>query len=175
MRTIVHYQTIPTPKGDIVVIATEKAIVWASTPGGSIADGEAWVRKHIAHDIELDNENTSILKRAREELTAYFKGEDVVFSGPFDLLGTPFQQSVWREMLKIPYGKTITYAEMARKIHNPKAVRAVGGACRSNPVAILNPCHRIIGSDKSLTGYAGKSGVATKKWLLELEQHVGMA
>jgi len=89
---------------------------------------------------------------------------------PLDLLmiGTPFQESVWRQLLAIPSGKTITYAELARRIGKPKAVRAVGSACGANPVAILVPCHRVIASDGGLGGYAG--GLSVKKKLLQKER-----
>ena len=169
MRTIVHYQKIPSPQGDCIVMATEQAIIWASTPNGTVDEGKDWVEKHISKEVEFVEKENSILKKTRKELGDFFSGKKTTFSGPFHFVGTQFQQAVWKEMMKIPYGKVITYAEMARRIDKPKAARAVGGACRRNPIAILNPCHRIVGSDNSLTGYAGKTGIPTKKWLLELE------
>lgn len=102
------------------------------------------------------------------QLDEYFAGERTQFEIPLLPIGTSFQQSVWAELQKIPYGQTITYAEEAQRIGNPQAVRAVASANRLNPIAIIIPCHRVIGSNHSLTGYAG--GLATKKFLLELEQ-----
>ena len=170
MRTIVHFQKIPSPQGNCIVMATEQAIIWASTPNGTVEEGKDWIEKHISKEVEFVEKENSILKKARKELGGFFNGKKTTFSGPFHFVGTPFQQALWKEMMKIPYGEVITYKEMAKRIGMPNAPRAVGVACRRNPIAILNPCHRIVGSDKSLTGYAGKNGILTKKWLLELEK-----
>jgi methylated-DNA-[protein]-cysteine S-methyltransferase len=100
-------------------------------------------------------------------LKAYFRGELKEFDLPLEMQGTEFQLRVWNELRAIPYGETISYAQLAGRIGNPKAVRAVGLANGSNPIPIIVPCHRVIGSDGSLTGFGG--GLATKKKLLELE------
>lgn len=170
MGTIVHFQRISSPQGDCIVMSTDDAIIWASTPNSTLDEGKQWIEKHVSKDVEFVEKENSILKKARKELGGFFNGKKTTFSGPFHFVGTPFQQAVWKEMMKIPYGEVITYKEMAKRIGMPNAPRAVGGACRRNPIAILNPCHRIVGSDKSLTGYAGKNGILTKKWLLELEK-----
>jgi methylated-DNA-[protein]-cysteine S-methyltransferase len=102
-----------------------------------------------------------------EQLQAYFSGELTVFELQLDLRGTRFQQRVWAELQEIPYGETISYGELARRVGNPKASRAVGLANGRNPVAIVVPCHRVIGADGSLTGYGG--GLERKVWLLEHE------
>lgn len=107
------------------------------------------------------------LQLAVDELRAYFRGELKGFSFKLNPKGTDFQQKVWKELSDIPYGKTISYAELAQNIGDVKAVRAVAAANGRNPLAIVVPCHRVIGSDGSLTGYA--SGLWRKKWLLELE------
>ena len=107
------------------------------------------------------------LKECKDQLREYFRGERKGFSVPLDLEGTPFQLLVWNELLKIPYGTTITYLELARRIGDVKALRAVGGANASNPLSILIPCHRVIGMDRKLVGYGG--GLWRKKWLLEHE------
>ena len=104
---------------------------------------------------------------AIKQLDAYFNGEVKNFDLPLDLEGTDFQKRVWNELLKIPFGKTKSYMDIARAIGDPKTIRAVGMANGSNKIAIIVPCHRVIGSDGSLTGYAG--GMARKKWLLEFE------
>lgn len=101
------------------------------------------------------------------QLQAYFRGALKEFDLPLALEGTKFQLRVWNALRSIPYGETISYAQLAERIGNPKAVRAVGLANGSNPIPIIIPCHRVIGSDASLTGFGG--GLATKKMLLELE------
>jgi len=109
-----------------------------------------------------------------EALRAYFAGTLRAFELPLAAPGTPFQQRVWRELVRIPYGETLGYAELARRIESPRAVRAVGRANATNPIPILVPCHRVIGADGSLTGFAG--GLERKRALLELEaRHAGRA
>jgi methylated-DNA-[protein]-cysteine S-methyltransferase len=105
---------------------------------------------------------------AVEQLAEYFAGRRRTFDVPLRLDGTPFQQRVWRELVRIPYGRTITYAELARRVGNPSASRAVGNANGRNPVSIIVPCHRVIGADGRLTGYAGGGDV--KRRLLEWER-----
>lgn len=101
------------------------------------------------------------------QLDEYFKGKRQAFSLPLDLVGSPFQKMVWEETLKIPYGKTASYQELAVKLGNPKAFRSVGGANAKNPLSIIVPCHRVLGQHGKLVGYAG--GLWRKKWLLEHE------
>ena len=109
----------------------------------------------------------SCLKSCVEQLEEYFSGTRQLFDLKLDLQGSQFQLKVWNELLKIPYGTTISYLELAHRINNVKAMRAVGGANGHNPVSIVVPCHRVIGSDGKLVGYRG--GLKTKKWLLEHE------
>jgi methylated-DNA-[protein]-cysteine S-methyltransferase len=101
------------------------------------------------------------------QLQAYFAGQLTAFDLPIELRGTPFQRRVWSALREIPYGETISYGELARRVGNPKASRAVGLANGRNPVAIVVPCHRVIGADGSLTGYGG--GLERKVWLIEHE------
>ena len=112
-------------------------------------------------------QETPLIKKAAAQLDAYLAGKIKDFDLPLAPKGTPFQVAVWRALLKIPYGKTCSYGDIARAINNPKAVRAVGGANNRNPIFIIIPCHRVIGADGSLTGYGG--GLPMKKRLLELE------
>ena len=105
-----------------------------------------------------------------EQLIQYFHGERRVFELPIHQPGTPFQQEVWNELMTIPYGKTISYLELARKTGDTKATRAVANANGKNNVAIIVPCHRVIGSNRELVGYGG--GLWRKKWLLEHEAKV---
>jgi methylated-DNA-[protein]-cysteine S-methyltransferase len=109
-----------------------------------------------------------VLKGVRKELDSYFAGRLKVFKTALAFHGTAFQNSVWRQLTRIPYGETISYLELAKRIDNPKAVRAVGLANGANPIAIIVPCHRVIGSNGSLTGFGG--GLPTKRALLELEK-----
>ena len=108
-----------------------------------------------------------MLKRPRAQLQAYFAGELRDFELPLAAEGTPFQQRVWRALCDIPYGETISYGELARRIGQPTASRAVGLANGQNPISIVVPCHRVIGANGSLTGYGG--GLARKRWLLAHE------
>lgn len=113
-------------------------------------------------------QTTELLSMATIQLDEYFQGKRTVFSLPFKLTGTPFQLAVWKELQNIPYGKTTSYKEIAQKINKPKAYRAVGMANNKNPLPIIIPCHRVIGSNGKLIGYAG--GLNLKNYLLELEK-----
>ena len=113
---------------------------------------------------------TPLLTEAARQLTAYFDGTLTAFDLPLRLTGTDFRLRCWQALQTIPYGETISYGEQARRIGNPKAVRAVGGANHHNPISIVIPCHRVIGADGTLTGYGG--GTDRKAWLLAHEKRV---
>ncbi|MCW8837152.1 MAG: methylated-DNA--[protein]-cysteine S-methyltransferase [Thiovulaceae bacterium] len=115
-------------------------------------------------------QTSEIIKECKKQLDEYFNKERKNFDIPLLLVGSDFQKNVWDALIKIPYGKTSSYLELAKNIDNEKAVRAVANANGANCIAIIIPCHRVIGSDGSLTGYAG--GLATKKKLLELENNL---
>ena len=117
-----------------------------------------------------DAAQRAILERAREQLDEYFAGARSQFDLPLDLVGTAFQRSVWKGLCGIAFGATISYGELARRIGNARAVRAVGLANGRNPVSIVVPCHRVIGADGSMTGYGG--GIDRKRYLLALESRV---
>ena len=119
---------------------------------------------HVTADLFLPDE----LNACSLQLIEYFNGSRSEFNIQLDLNGSSFRKSVWNELLLIQFGHTISYADLARKIGDIKSIRAVAGANAANPVSIIVPCHRVIGSDGSLTGYAG--GLWRKKWLLEHEQ-----
>ena len=121
----------------------------------------------VAERDQPENE-TPVLKKAREQLQEYFSGKRTEFDFPLAPKGTPFQQQVWRQLLTIPYGKTVCYQDIAKGIGNPRGTQAVGAANGKNPIAIVVPCHRVIGKNGKLTGYAG--GLDKKAWLLALEQ-----
>lgn len=116
---------------------------------------------------ELERAETSLIREAFNQVNAYLAGNLKEFSLPLAPQGTEFMQKVWGLLCKIPYGKTASYKEIAKEAGSPKASRAVGLACRRNPIPVFIPCHRVVGSDGKLTGYRG--GLALKKQLIELE------
>ncbi len=113
-------------------------------------------------------QQTKLEKKLKQELTEYFEQKRKTFTIPIKLIGTPFQKRVWQELLNIPYGTTVSYQEIATRIGNPKASRAVGQANNKNPIIIIVPCHRVIGKNGKLIGYA--EGLDIKEELLTLEQ-----
>jgi len=115
----------------------------------------------------IQNSSSKIIKDCIKQLDEYFRGKRKSFELKLNPEGTEFQKKVWKELLKIPYGTTLSYGEIARRIKNQKAVRAVGQAIGRNPISIVIPCHRVIGGDGKLTGYA--SGLWRKEWLLKHE------
>ncbi|HRE50010.1 MAG TPA: methylated-DNA--[protein]-cysteine S-methyltransferase [Flavitalea sp.] len=117
-----------------------------------------------------DNSPDPLLIQCIEQLIAYFNGRQRTFDLPVNPAGTPFQQHVWNELLNIPYGRTISYLELSRRLGNTKAIRAVGAANGKNPIAIIIPCHRVVGAKNELVGYAG--GLWRKRYLLDLEKRV---
>lgn len=153
MSETIYYSRINSPVGSLLLAVSERGLVALEFGKGRIPAG--WVESE---------EKTSACRR---QLAEYFAGSRRQFDLALDLRGTEFQKRCWRELLKIPYGETRSYADIARALGNPSAVRAVGLANGQNPVAIVVPCHRVIGSDGSLTGYGG--GLEVKRKLLELE------
>jgi methylated-DNA-[protein]-cysteine S-methyltransferase len=142
-----------------------------NSPIGNIvvSAGDSGIREIFFTDgpIITDAKPNFLLDRCVTQLGEYFNGKRTVFDVQLDISGTEFQMSVWRALLSVPYGETLSYGGIAEQIGRPKAVRAVGGANHHNPVSIIVPCHRIIGSDGSLTGYGG--GLWRKEWLLNHE------
>ena len=118
-------------------------------------------------NIQFNTPKSIILKKCFHELDEYFNGSRTVFTVHAEQVGTEFQQKIWKELLNIPYGKTISYLELSKRIGDTKAIRAVGAANGNNSIAIIVPCHRVIGSKGEMIGYAGD--VWRKKWLLEHE------
>ena len=116
-------------------------------------------------------ESPAIIHQCIDELIDYFNGSRTQFTVPIHQSGTDFQQKVWKELYEVPYAKTMSYAELAKKLGDTKVIRAAASANGKNKIAIIVPCHRIIGSDSSLTGYAW--GLAKKKWLLQHEFRIG--
>ena len=157
---------ITTPLGDMVLAATHLGLA-----GTWFTDQrhlpEALDFKSIPHSWPR-NDRHPVLLQTKQQLAEYFAGQRQTFDLPFDLSGgTAFQQAVWRVLLTISFGKSIAYGDVARHIGNPAAVRAVGAAVGRNPIGIIVPCHRVIGANGALTGYAG--GLHRKVALLKLE------
>ena len=158
---------IATPIGRLHIAATPRAIVRIELPAvRAEVRMNVWLALHFPLAPKRSGVSP-ILKKAAQQIEAYFTSDASDFSVPVELWGTPFQTSVWKAVAKIPPGSTRSYADVAMMIERPRAVRAVGGAQAANPLPILIPCHRVVGADGSLTGYAG--GLDVKQWLLEHE------
>lgn len=151
-----YYDTLPSPLGTLCLAADDAGLreICFEHEQRPRAD-EHWLR------------DAPRLAAARRQLAEYFAGQRREFSLPLHPQGTPFQQMVWRELTRIPFGAAISYAELARRIGKPAATRAVGAANGRNPLPVVVPCHRVIGADGSLTGYSG--GLWIKRRLLALE------
>lgn len=147
---------------------TERGLCYIGSPGAAFEEMEAHVRKRfpLAEFIE----SADALLPYLQELKEYFTGTRTFFSLPVDTQGTAFQREVWQALQKIPYGKTVSYSEIAALINRPSAIRAVGTAIGANPVLIAVPCHRVIGKSGAITGYRG--GLELKRFLLGLETKV---
>ncbi len=144
--------TLPSPLGVLTITSDGQAIT-------SVAFGKQKSSKE---------KTDKVLLQCRKELKEYFGGRRQKFSVAISPQGTDFQRIIWREMLRVPYGKTISYSELSKRIGKPKAMRATGSACGRNPIVILIPCHRIIASGSGIGGYSG--GLEKKRWLLEHEK-----
>ena len=156
---MIYYSRYDSLAGPLIVAVSEKGLVALEFDRGKFPSSRD---KNLTW--ELSEKKTKPYTR---ELTEYFAGKRREFSFPLDLRGTPFQLNCWRALLKIPYGETRTYADIARSVGQPQAFRAVGMANNRNPIAIVVPCHRVIASDGTLCGYGG--GLDVKRKLLELE------
>ena len=142
------------------------------TPVGiaKITEDDGYISGITVHDDEdmvIDEPQSDLLKQTIKQLDEYFAGERKVFDLPLKQSGTDFQQQVWQQLMSINYGSTVSYAQLSNQMKNPLAIRAIASANGKNSLWIVVPCHRVIGSDGSLTGYAG--GLWRKQWLLEHE------
>jgi methylated-DNA-[protein]-cysteine S-methyltransferase len=160
-----YYQELKTPIGTLLVAASSRGICRIGFPSESAGHRADWFHRHFSVVPQRGVEGS--LTRVMAQLNNYFEGQEEAFDVPLDLRGTPFQVRVWRQLLDIPYGATVSYGEVARAIGNPRASQAVGAAVGKNPVPIVVPCHRVIGHDGSLVGFGG--GLPTKEKLLKLE------
>lgn len=159
---------IRTPIGEMLIIADEDGNLRATDWSDHEARMQRLLRLHYGeHGFQLKSHRNP--NGLTDVMASYFAGDiEVIDSLPVKTGGTPFQREVWRALRQIQWGTTVSYAELAERIHRPAAVRAVGLANGSNPVGVVIPCHRVIGSDGSLTGYGG--GIERKRWLLEHEK-----
>ena len=157
------WTTMPSPVGELLLTATDAGLtrVWFEQHRHGTRTLHEWTRADGSSDA------VRILGDARMQLEEYFAGARRAFDLPLAAEGTSFQRRVWDALCGIPFGETISYLELARRVGDPRAVRAVGGANGRNPVSIVVPCHRVIGADGSLTGFGG--GTERKRWLLEHE------
>ena len=153
------FKTVATPVGLLKLVANDAALV------AILWENDDPKRVRLAPLIE--DVTHPVLSLAERQLTEYFAGTRTSFDLPLDFSGTPFQKQVWSELLKIPFGQTRTYGDIAKAIGKPTAFRAVGAANGKNPISIVAPCHRVIGKDGSLTGFAG--GLKAKECLLGIE------
>ena len=149
---MIYQKIVKAPIGDICILEENNKII------GLTLDNEKYC---------YTEKNTEILNETEKQLNEYFCGKRKKFDVPINPKGTEFQKQVWNELLKIPYGQTVTYKQIAQKIEKPNAARAVGMANHNNPIAIIVPCHRVVGSNSKLVGYA--FGLERKQFLLDLE------
>jgi methylated-DNA-[protein]-cysteine S-methyltransferase len=159
---MLYYKNIKSLLGLIYIVTSEDRVV-----GVLIGDSQ-WSEYKKKNQDHLMPGSTKLLEDAVMQMEEYFEGSRTAFDLPLHLSGTDFQKKVWQVLQAIPYGKTISYLDVAERIDNPKAVRAVGQANRANKLPIIIACHRVIGKNKSLTGYAGNK-VDLKEKLLQLE------
>jgi methylated-DNA-[protein]-cysteine S-methyltransferase len=153
-----HCAHLSSPVGELLLTATDDTLTGLFLPREARVPDPSW------------QEGGAFLDEVERQLRAYFAGRRQAFDMPVAPGGTPWQRRVWAELARIPYGETISYAELARRAENPTAIRAAGAANGQNPISIVIPCHRVIGTDGRLTGYSG--GLEAKRWLLD---HEGVA
>ena len=163
---VILTQHYPSPCGDLILGSYEDRLCLCNWV---IEKHQGRVDKRLQNLLNADYKEgkSDIIQEAARQLDEYFKRERTTFDIPILFTGTDFQKKVWHKLLEIPYGQTLSYGEMAKRLDIPNAVRAVANANGANAISIFVPCHRVIGSDRSLTGYGG--GLTAKKYLLEME------
>jgi len=161
---VLHRTTIESPVGQLSLVATDTTLVAVLWP--EERDGR------VKFPVVATAGSNEVLVTTAEQLGEYFDGKRRSFDLPLELRGTAFQQQVWQSLADIPFGETSTYGKQAAAIGRPRAIRAVGSANGRNPLSIVLPCHRIVGADGKLTGFAG--GLDTKRWLLDHETQVAL-
>jgi methylated-DNA-[protein]-cysteine S-methyltransferase len=162
-QTTMFYDFFDSPIGPLVLVSDDDALAHLHLP----KNGKAG---HVAPEWQR---SPARLREVRAQLAAYFSGKLLTFDLPLAPQGTPFQRAVWNQLVQIPYGDTTSYIELARRLGKPSAMRAVGAANGANPLAIIVPCHRVIGANGTLVGFGG--GLPAKRWLLDHERHYAPA
>ncbi len=166
-RSAIYYNEMDSPLGPLTVVCSDLGVclIEFGSIDQTLATIKVWMKKnYIRGDLSFNLEKTETVII---QLNEYFQGKRLEFDLPIDLIGTKFQCLVWEALKKIEYGETKSYKQIAQEIGAPKAVRAIGGANNKNPIPIIIPCHRVIGSNGALVGYGG--GVDKKEILLEIE------
>ncbi len=153
------FKTMMSPIGELTLVASESGLAAVLWPNDK--------PERVPLPVMTEDNHNLILLETERQLNEYFAGQRKEFSLPLDPVGTEFQKSVWNALLTIPFGETRSYGEIARQLGNDKAMRAVGAANGKNPISIIAPCHRVIGTNGALTGFAG--GLEAKAILLDLE------
>lgn len=164
-KQVIEWAVLEHGQWELYVAKTAKGLCYIGSPRNSFEDFKAYFAKRYPAAALVESAET--LAPFIQELTDYFNGTKQTFSLPIDVQGTPFQEEIWQALQTIPYGKTVSYSEIAALINRPSAARAVGSAIGANPLLILVPCHRVIGKNGTLSGYRG--GMELKRFLLDLE------
>lgn len=161
-----RYAAVAAPRGAVGIVATERGVSHLMLTRRTVRQTEALLRERhpeAEHDPDL-------LPQLQQDLKDYFAGRPVRFEVPVDLSEmTAFQREVLEACAEVEYGRTVSYADLARRVRRPKAARAVGGALGRNPIPLIIPCHRVVAGDGSLGGFSAEQGVSLKRWLLDLE------
>ncbi|MDL2227402.1 methylated-DNA--[protein]-cysteine S-methyltransferase [Odoribacter sp. OttesenSCG-928-L07] len=169
MNQTIKIQYYKSPYGELIIGSFNEQLClcdWKYRKSRSTIDSR--IQKSLKS--EYVEENSDVIQIAISQLEEYFNKQRTQFDIPFLMIGTEFQKSVWDELLKVPYGKTASYMDLSKRLNNVNAIRAVASANGANAISIIIPCHRIIGSNRELVGYAG--GLQAKRKLLELESHL---
>lgn len=166
MKRVIHIQYFPSPCGDIVMASIDDELCLSDWNDWPCAERN---KKRLLRYLKADftEETSEVLENAKMQLKEYFVGVRKTFDVKIHPVGTEFQHQVWKALCEIPYGETRTYKDIAQRVNNIKGVRAVAQAIGANGICIIIPCHRVIGSNQSLTGFAG--GLDAKKVLLKIE------
>lgn len=160
----IRYMPYESPIGTLHIFSLDEYIIRLDFAQSE--ERQQWFDKYFTN-VAVEQGSCYVLKHMQRELDEYFAGHRKMFAVPYRLHGTDYRRGIWTLLEKIPYGQTITYGELARRSGHEKASRAVGGANHHNPISIVVPCHRVVGVNKSLTGYGG--GLEKKEYLLKLE------
>lgn len=166
-QSFIYYDEMESPIGPLTILATDVGVcaIYFGNLETNLLAIKVWLKKNGIKGELVKKEEKTI--QAITELKEYFSGKRIDFTVRLHLFGTPFQKKVWQELRNIGYGETVSYKEIAKRIGAPKAVRAIGGANNQNPIPIIIPCHRVIGSNGAMVGYGG--GLDKKECLLQLE------